>query len=188
MNKVPCDVVTVATSLAAASVLLLAGCSASPGASGTTAGVAHTDGASPVSPSAAASAAPGGPLTGDGLCALVSVAQAQAALAVSPSVTDQESGTFVDDEPECGYASGDQSVIVNVIVFDAAKKPFDSGKFEMAAGTPRAVTVAGHPAGVNDVEVDVSDGDKVLAVENFGSANAGSDGLVALAGLFLAKI
>jgi hypothetical protein len=189
MNPIPSRVITVAATLAA-SVILLAGCSASPGASGTTTNASQTassaDGSS-AAPSSAAAAS--GTLTGDGLCALVSTAQAQEALAVSPGVTDQQSGTFVNGEPECGFASDDnRTVIVNVVVFDGAKNPFNSGKFEMADGTPSAVTVAGHQAAVSGTELDVADGDKVLTIENFGSANASSDGLIALATLFLAKL
>jgi hypothetical protein len=195
MNVIPSRAITVAATLAAASVILLAGCSASPGASasGTTTNASQTassaDGSSAAPLSTATSAAASGTLTGDGLCALVSPAQAQEALAVSPGVTDQQSGTFVNGEPECGFASDDnRTVIVNVVVFDGAKNPFNSGKFEMADGTPSAVTVAGHQAAVSGTELDIADGDKVLTIENFGSANASSDGLIALATLFLAKL
>lgn len=190
MDTIPSRAITVAATLAAASVILLAGCSGSPGASasGTTTNASQTASSADGS-SAAPSSAASGTLTGDGLCALVSPAQAQEALAVSPGVTDQQSGTFVDGEPECGFASDDnRTVIVNVVVFDGAKNPFNSGKFEMADGTPSAVTVAGHQAAVSGTELDVADGDKVLTIENFGSANASSDGLTALATLFLAKL
>ncbi|HEY0814917.1 MAG TPA: hypothetical protein VGE11_16720 [Pseudonocardia sp.] len=160
---------------------------------GTTTNASQTassaDGSSAAPASTVTSATATGTLTGDGLCALVSPAQAQEALAVSPSVSDQEPGTFVNGEPECGFASDDnRTVIVNVVVFDGAKNPFNSGKFEMADGAPSAVTVAGHQAAVSSTELDIADGDKVLTIENFGSANASSDGLIALGKLFLAKL
>lgn len=190
MNTAPSRVITVAATLASASVLLLVGCSAGAPASGTTTNASQAapsaDASSAAPPSAAAAS---GPLTGEGLCALVSPAQAQEALAASPSVTVQEPGTFVNGEPECGFASDDkQTVIVNVTVFDAAKNPFNPGKFEMADGAPSAVTVDGHQAAVSGTEIDIADGDKVLTVENFGSASSSSDGLTALGKLFLARL
>lgn len=192
MNTDPSRALAVAVTLAATSVLLLAGCSASPGAGTTTNAPPTTssvDGSSAAPSAVATSAGPSGPLTGDGLCALVSPAQAQEALAVSPRVTGQQPGTFVNGQPECGFASDDdQTVIVNVILYDAAKNPFNPGKFEMADGAPSATTVAGHQAAVSGTEVDVADGDRVLAVENFGSTDASRDGLIALATLFLAKL
>ena len=192
MNPTASRAVTVAATLASASVLLLAGCSASPSAPAaptTNAAPAASSADGSSAPPASAAAAASGPLTGDGLCALVSPAQAQGPLAVSPNVTHQQSGTFVDGEPECGFASDDdQTVIVNVVVFSSAKKPFNPAKFEMADGAPSAVTVAGHQAAVSGTELDVADGDKVLTVENFGAKNAGSDGLIALAELFLPEL
>lgn len=192
MNSTPSRGATVVATLAAASVLLVTGCSASVNgsASGTSTNASQAaspaDGSSAAPPSAAAAS---GPLTGDSLCALVSPAQAQEALAVSPGVTDQAPGTFLDGEPECGFASDDKkTVIVNVIVFDAAKNPFKPGKFEMADGAPSATTVDGHQAVANDTEVDIANGRTVLSIENFGSANASSDGLIALAKLFLDKV
>jgi hypothetical protein len=44
---------------------------------------------------------------------------------LAPAVTEQESGTFVDGEPECGYASEDHSVIANVTIFDPKTTKFD---------------------------------------------------------------
>lgn len=76
----------------------------------------------------------------------------------------------------------------HVIVFDVAKNPFNARKFEMADPAPSAITVAGHQAAASGTELDIADGHTVLTIENFGSTNAGSDGLTSLAKLFLAKL
>ncbi len=133
-------------------------------------------------------AAASGTVTGDQLCALVSVADADSAMRTSPPVTDQESGTFVDGEPECGYASGDRSVIANVTIFDPKTTKVDLKHAVVSDATLTPISGLGKAAAGGGGEVDVLYGSKALVIESFGSTDLTQAQLVALAKLELSHL
>ncbi|HEY2239160.1 MAG TPA: hypothetical protein VGI21_10245 [Streptosporangiaceae bacterium] len=175
----------------------LAGCG---GGSGTSSGSGSSSGGStasgPASPASAAAAAPASSapaadaasITPERLCALVPVKEAAAAARTSPAITEQESGSFVHHEPECGYASADQKLIINVTIFNPAQTKVDltHGVMSDAALTP--VSGLGKSAADGGPEVDVLFGDRALVVESFGSTAASLDQLQALAKVELSRL
>lgn len=169
---------------------LLAGCAST---SSNTGGGAPASAGSESSKVAAASskasaeAAGTGGSTGTGLCALVSLDQAKAAVQV-PTLTRQVTDTGLDGEPVCGYTSADGATYgLRVDEEDLAKEPFTmAGNFDGAALT--AVDGLGEKAGVNKDELDVAVHGKLLVVMTFGSKDVGQNGLVALGKLFVAKL
>ena len=142
--------------------------------------------ATPAPTSAPAAAADS--ITPDRLCALVPVKDAQAAARTSPAITEQQSGTFVHGEPECGYASADQSLIINVTIFDPAQTKVDLTHGVMSAATLAPVSGLGKSAAYGYPEVDVLFGNRALVVESFGSAHASQQQLVSLARAELGRL
>ncbi len=133
-------------------------------------------------------AAAAGTLTGDQLCALVSVKDADSALHSAPPVTDQESGTFVDGEPECGYASDDHSIIANVTIFDPKTTKVDLKHGAVSDATLKPVPGLGKGAAVGGPELDVLYGSKALVIESFGSTDLTQAQLLALGKLELSRL
>jgi hypothetical protein len=133
-------------------------------------------------------AAAAGSITGDQLCALVSVKDADSAMQTSPAVTDQESGTFVDGEPECGYASDDHTIIANVTIFDPKTTKVDLKHGAVSDAALKPVPGLGKPAAAGGPEVDVLYGDRALVIESFGSTDLTQAQMVALAKLELARL
>lgn len=173
-----------AVCLLALPALLLSACSGTaPSASGPAASAAPQPATGAAQPSVA-SAVP----TGDDLCAVVDVKQAAAALATDPPIATQAAGTFLDGEPECGFASSDRtSVIVNVTLFDAKRDPFSMGSGVTTKKALTPVSGLGDQAGVNDTEANVAVRGHVLSVEAF-SGTVSRDQLTALARAFAAKL
>jgi len=123
------------------------------------------------------------------ICTWVSAAAAQAALRLQPALTQQAAGTFVDGEPECGFTTDDQSIIINVTVFDASTKPFDPAKPIMGDDAFHPISGVGDRAAIGDFELDAAVGSKVLVVENFTDDSAVAPAqLIALAKLFVPHI
>jgi hypothetical protein len=133
-------------------------------------------------------AAAAGSITGDQLCALVSVKDADSAMQTSPAVTDQESGTFVDGEPECGYASDDHTIIANVTIFDPKTTKVDLKHGAVSDAALKPVPGLGKPAAAGGPEVDVLYGNRALVIESFGSTDLTQAQMVALAKLELARL
>jgi hypothetical protein len=167
----------------------LAGCSAGGTASADATGSKPaSSGSASSSASAPATSATSASDAAD-ICTWVSVSAAQSALHLSPALTDQESGTFVDGEPECGFTTDDHSVIINVTVFDAATNPFNPDTPIMGADTFHTISGVGDRAAVGSFELDAAVGTKVLVVENFTDDSAvAPDQLVAMAKLFVPHI
>ena len=157
---------------------------ASQASTGTSAGSAPAKPTSASAPAAAAAAS----ITPERLCALVPVKDAAAAARTSPAITQQQSGSFVHNEPECGYASADQKLIINVTIFDPAKTKVDltHGVMSDAALTP--VSGLGKSAAAGGPEVDVLFSNRALVVESFGSTAARLDQLQALAKIELSRL
>jgi hypothetical protein len=173
----------------AALATTVAGCGAgsssgSPGKSSPSPAVASPAASAPASKAAVAS----GSLTPDQLCALVPVKEADAAMHTSPAITEQESASFVHGEPECGYASADQSVIVNVTIFDPAKTRFDLTHAVVSAATLSPVTGLGKSAAYGSPELDVRYGQHGLVIESFGPTEVSKDQLVSLAKIELSRL
>jgi hypothetical protein len=197
MRSAPIAVFSAACS-AAAIVAALTGCSGSgsggsdaSGPSGTGSAAApasSTPSASAAAPASSAPAADAASITPERLCALVPVKEAAAAARTSPAITEQESGSFVHHEPECGYASADQKLIINVTIFNPAQTKVDltHGVMSDAALTP--VSGLGKSAAAGGPEVDVLFGDRALVVESFGSTAASLDQLQALAKVELSRL
>ncbi|HEY0935263.1 MAG TPA: hypothetical protein VGD91_16160 [Trebonia sp.] len=133
-------------------------------------------------------AAAAGSVTGDQLCALVSVKDADGALRTSPPVTEQEPGTFVDGEPECGYASDDHSVIANVTIFDPRTTKFDLKHGAVSDAALKPVSGLGKSAAAGGPELDVLYGSRGLVVESFGTTDLTQAQLVALGKLELSRL
>jgi uncharacterized protein YceK len=133
-------------------------------------------------------AAAAGTITGDQLCALVSVKDADAAMRTSPAVTQQQSGTFVDGEPECGYASDDESVIANVTIFDPKTTKFDMSHGAVSDAALKPVAGLGKSAAVGGPELDVLYGSRGLVVESFGPTDLTQAQLLALGKLELSRL
>ncbi|MDP9027760.1 MAG: hypothetical protein M3N46_09430 [Actinomycetota bacterium] len=156
----------------------LAGCSAT--------GSTHTG------PSRSSSAVVGTPPAAsssnvDGICRYVSVDSANAATHLA--FTEQQSGTFVNGEPECGFTNADHSIILNVTVFDLATTPFDLKQAAVGQDALFPVSAVGDRAGVGSVELDAIVGQKGLVVENVSDAGSVTPAqLVALAQLFVPHI
>jgi hypothetical protein len=187
MHSLP-RVLFAVTVLAAA----VAGCSSGqstasgPASTGTTATSAPA--AAPSSAKASAPAADAASITGDELCALVPVKEAAAATHTSPAITEQQSGTFVNGEPECGYASADQKLIINVTIFDPSKTKVDLTHGVVSAATLTPVSGLGKSAAYGSPELDVLFGSRALVVESFGDTPASQDELTALAKAELARL
>jgi hypothetical protein len=191
----PCALRPIALVPLAVIAAALAGCG---GGSGTSSGSGSSSGGStasgPASPASAAAPASSAPaadaasITPERLCALVPVKEAAAAARTSPAITEQESGSFVHHEPECGYASADQKLIINVTIFNPAQTKVDltHGVMSDAALTP--VSGLGKSAAAGGPEVDVLFGDRALVVESFGSTAASLDQLQALAKVELSRL
>jgi hypothetical protein len=133
-------------------------------------------------------AAAAGSITGDQLCALVTVKDADSAMRTSPAVTEQESGTFVDGEPECGYASDDHSVIANVTIFDPKTTKFDLKHGAVSDAALKPVSGLGSSAAVGGPELDVLYGSRGLVVESFGPTDLTQAQLLALGKLELSRL
>jgi hypothetical protein len=133
-------------------------------------------------------AAAAGSITGDQLCALVSVKDADGAMRTSPAVTEQQSGTFVDGEPECGYASDDQSIIANVTIFDPKTTKVDLKHAAVSDAALQPVSGLGASAAAGGPEVDVLYGTRALVIESFGGKDLSQAELVALAKLELSHL
>jgi hypothetical protein len=180
--------------LFAAAVLAAAvtGCSSGPstasGPASTGTAATSAPAAAPSSAKASAPAADAASITGDKLCALVPVKDAVAAMHTSPAITQQESGTFVHGEPECGYASADQKLIINVTIFDPSKTKVDLTHGVASAATLKPVSGLGKSAAYGSPELDVLFGSRALVVESFGSINASQDQLTALAKAELSRL
>lgn len=127
-------------------------------------------------------------LTGDQLCALVSVKDADAAMGTSPAVTQQQSGTFVDGEPECGYASDDESIIANVTIFDPKTTKFDLKHGAVSDAALKPVSGLGKSAAVGGPELDVLYGSRGLVIESFGPTDLTQAQLLALGKLELSRL
>ncbi len=163
---------------------VLSGCSTGSSVS------AGSTGSSGSSPAVVATSAPSAPTSGaDGICRFVSVDAANAALHLQPTLTEQEAGTFVNGEPECGFTTDDHQTIINVTVFDASTDPFNPDHAIVSGDTLHAISGIGDCAAVGPIEVDAAIGSKVLVVENVGeNSNVSSDQLVALAKVFAPHI
>jgi hypothetical protein len=155
---------------------------ASPGPAGTTTGSAQT--AAPTTAPAAAAAS----ITPERLCALVPVKDAAAAARTSPAITQQQSGSFVHHEPECGYASADQKLIINVTIFDPAQTKVDLAHGVMSDAALTPVSGLGKSAAAGGPEVDVLFSNRALVVESFGSTAASRDQLLSLAKIELSRL
>lgn len=161
----------------------LAGCSAG--------GTASADSSGPSPAAASGSASSTSVTTGDGLCALVSVDAANAAVKAATPFTEQEPGSFVHDEPECGYSAGtDLSFVVNVTVWDLTTTPMDLSDGAWVGDDAYSTTldVPGGHAAVGGFELDAVLGSKGLSLESLGSTALTQDQLVALAKLFAPHI
>jgi hypothetical protein len=181
MRTAPSSLLSVALLAAAAA---LAGCS-----SGTSSPrPASASSAGPAAPSVSAAASAAGTITGDQLCALVSVKYADSAMRTSPAVTQQQSGTFVDGEPECGYASDDESIIANVTIFDPKTTKFDMLHGAVSDATLKPVAGLGKSAAVGGPELDVLYGSRGLVVESFGPTDLTQAQLLALGKLELSRL
>ncbi|WP_375401628.1 hypothetical protein [uncultured Amnibacterium sp.] len=102
---------------------------------------------SPASAKAAASAiasaqgktaapAPAGPITtGDQLCKLVPLADAQGSLAANPPLTQQVSKSGLDNEPGCWYTDAKITEILSVYLYLLKDNPFDGTK-PIMSGAP----------------------------------------------------
>ncbi|CAN5128846.1 hypothetical protein BH11ACT3_BH11ACT3_07590 [soil metagenome] len=161
---------------------VLAGCSPAEAGSPATTAPPSTQASTDPSSGAAGPAA-----TGEELCALVSVDEANAAMNPQPAFTEQAPGTFVDGEPECGFTTDDRSIIVNVTIFDTSTNDFDMQN-GVVGDSLTPTSGIGDAAGVGTFEVDVVVGTQGLVVENFTDGNVTSDQLVALAKLFVSRI
>ncbi len=170
----------------------VAGCSSGqstasgPASTGTTASPAPA--VAPSSAKASAPAADAASITGEKLCALVPVKDAAAVTHTSPVITKQEPGTFVHGEPECGYASADQKLIINVTIFDPSKTKVDLSHGVVSAATLTPVSGLGKSAAYGSPELDVLFGSRALVVESFGSVPARQDQLTALAKTELSRL
>ena len=133
--------------------LLLAGCSSTAGGGSGSGAVASAKAvASAVASAQGRTAAPAasGPITtGDQLCKLISVSDAQGAVSLTPPLTQQTSGSGLDDEPGCGFASADHAEILSVFLYPLKDNPFNGTRPIMAAGTLTPVPGVGDKAGVN---------------------------------------
>ena len=172
--------------------LLLAGCSstATPAsASGAQASAKAI--ASAVASAQGKTAAPvaAGPITtGEQLCKLVPVADAQGAVAATPVLTEQTPGKFIDDEPGCGYSSVGAKVILSVFLFPLKANPFTGTRPIMSAGSLTAVPGLGEKAGVNRNELDILKGDIVISIETAGPTDLTKDQLIAAGKLFASRL
>lgn len=174
--------------------LLLAGCSATPSTTGTGSGAQASAKAvaSAIASAQGKTTAPkaSGPITtGAQACALVSVADAQAAEGGTPAITEQTATSGLDNVPGCGFTSADHaSVILSVYLYPLKANPFDGTKPVMAGGTLTAVPGVGDKAGVNKDEFDALKGDTIVSVESVGTKDISEQNLIALGKLFVARL
>jgi hypothetical protein len=191
MRPAPLAVFSAACS-AAAIATVLAGCSGSGGSAasggGSSGGAAPASKAAPTKSASAAPVADAASITPERLCALVPVKDAAAAAQTSPAITQQQSGSFVHHEPECGYASADQKLIINVTIFNPAQTKVDLAHGVMSDAALTPVSGLGQKAAYGGPEVDVLFGSRALVVESFGSTAASKDQLVALAKVELSRL
>jgi hypothetical protein len=121
-------------------------------------------------------------------CTLVSLAQAQSAIRSTPAITQQQAGTFVDGEPECGYASDDgQTIVVNVTIWPDASK-FDLQHAVVSNNVLAPVSGVGDKAAAGPIELDAIVGSRGVSVESFGTTDVTGDQLVAMAKLVVAGL
>jgi hypothetical protein len=135
--------------------------------------------------SSGSAAAPGDPTKA---CTLVSVAQAQGAIRSTPPITQQQAGSFVHGEPECGYASDDgQTIVVNVTIWPDASG-FDLQHAVVSDDDLTPVGGVGDRAAAGPIELDAVVGSRGISVESFGSTDVTGDQLVAMAKLVVAGL
>jgi hypothetical protein len=164
----------VLSALLLAGTVALAGCSMSaPTASAVPAGTAS------------AAAQPGDATKA---CTLVSVAQAQGAIRSTPAITQQQPGSFVHGEPECGYASDDgQTIVVNVTIWPDTSG-FDLQHAVVSDNALTPVSGVGDKAAAGPIELDAIVGSRGISVESFGTTDVTGDQLVAMAKLVVAGL
>jgi hypothetical protein len=155
--------------------LLLAGCSTGIGAAG------------PQDGSGGGGGGAGSVSDGSKVCSLASVADAQGAMKTDPELTDQIEGEVDKGGFDCGYASNDQSILVNVIVYPDASD-FGLGAGVMSAEALSPLSGVGEKAAMGDFELDAVVGGKGLVVMSLGPTDLTRDQIVALATLVASRL
>jgi hypothetical protein len=155
-----------------AATLALTGCAAGTGSSG------------------GSQAAPGaGGSAGDGskVCSLASVADAQGAIKADPELTAQIEGAVDSGGVDCGYASTDNSILVNVIVYPKSDDfTLTGGVLSGEALSP--VSGIGDKAAAGDFELNAVVGGKGLVVTSLGPTDLSRDQVIALGKLVASRL